>query len=184
MNKINRDKYTIKHSLKRILIKYKLLPCIKAIYEASAFLLPKNEVLCRKILNFYSQFIKKGDLCFDVGAHKGNRAAAFLKIGARVIAVEPQKSCIKFLQSKFGKNPNFVLVGKGLAESEGELTMSICEEADDISTFSEKWKMGRFSQYEWNKKELTQVTTLDNLIKEFGPPIFCKIDVEGFEYQF
>jgi len=183
MNKISEKKYSMKHSLKRLLIKCKLLPCIKPIYEALASLSQKHKAYRRKMLDFYSLFIKKGDLCFDVEAHEGNRTVIFLKLKARVVAVEPQKSCIKSLKSKFGKNPNFVLVGKGLAESEGELTMSICEEADDISTFSEKWKMGRFSQYEWNKKELIQVTTLDNLIKEFGLPEFCKIDVEGFEYQ-
>ncbi len=183
MNKISRERYTIKHSLKRILIKYKLLPCIKAIYETFAFLLPKNEVLSREILNFYSQFIKKGDLCFDVGAHKGNRTAIFLRLGAKVVAVEPQESCVKYLKAKFGEKPNFVLVEKGLAEKEGEFIMSICEEANDISTFSEKWKTGRFSDYKWNKKQLVPVTTLDSLIKEFGLPVFCKIDVEGFEYQ-
>lgn len=137
----------------------------------------------RKMLNFYLQFIKKGDLCFDIGAHKGNRTAIFLKLRARVVAVEPQESCIKYLQSKFGKNPNFVLVEKGLANKEEEFTMSICEKEDSISTFSKKWKTGRLSNYKWNKKKLVQVTTLDALIKEFGLPVFCKIDVEGFEYQ-
>ena len=32
-------------------------------------------------------------------------------------------------------------------------------------------------------KKIIPVTTLDNLIDEFGMPIFCKIDVEGFELQ-
>ena len=27
------------------------------------------------------------------------------------------------------------------------------------------------------------MTTLDNLIKQFGVPDFCKIDVEGYEYD-
>jgi hypothetical protein len=28
-----------------------------------------------------------------------------------------------------------------------------------------------------------EVTTLDELIREYGMPDFCKIDVEGFEYE-
>ena len=132
---------------------------------------------------FYSQFIKPGDLCFDIGAYRGGRTEVFLKFGARVVAVEPQEKCIKYLQKKFGKEPRFTLIGKGISDKEGELTLSICEEADGISTFSDKWKIGRFSNYKWNKKKIVSCTTLDNLIKEFGLPVFCKIDVEGFEFQ-
>jgi FkbM family methyltransferase len=180
-------RHTLKHKLKRILIKTKLLPLVNPVYERIYELFtsfsPKYRDRQRKMLNFYSQFIKKGDLCFDVGAHKGNRTDIFLKLGARVVAIEPQENCIRYLKSKFGRNPNFVIVEKGLSEEEGELTMFICEEADSISTFSEKWKTGRFSDYKWNKKKIVPVTTLDNLIKEFGEPNFCKIDVEGFELR-
>ena len=31
-----------------------------------------------------------GDLVFDIGAHVGDRVAAFRRLGARVVAVEPQ----------------------------------------------------------------------------------------------
>ena len=35
----------------------------------------------------YSRFIKPGDLVFDIGAHVGNRIAAFRRLGALVVAV-------------------------------------------------------------------------------------------------
>ena len=38
----------------------------------------------------YSSFVKRGDLVFDIGAHVGDRVAAFRRLGARVVAVEPQ----------------------------------------------------------------------------------------------
>jgi protein-L-isoaspartate O-methyltransferase len=38
----------------------------------------------------YRQFVKPGDLVFDIGAHVGDRVAAFRRLGARVVAVEPQ----------------------------------------------------------------------------------------------
>lgn len=136
-----------------------------------------------KMLNFYSQFIHKGDLCFDIGAYKGNRTEIFLELGAKVVAVEPQESCIDDLRQKFNKEPRLILVKKGLSDKEGELTLYICEGANTISTFSDEWKRGRFSNCKWNKHELVPVTTLENLIKEFGLPVFCKIDVEGFEFQ-
>ena len=137
----------------------------------------------REMLRFYSRFIHKGDLCFDVGAHTGNRTEIFLRLGAKVIAVEPQEDCINQLRKKFNKEPRLTLVNKGLSDKKGDLTLYICEDATTISTFSDKWKIGRFSNYKWKKTNLVPVTTLDNLIKEFGLPVFCKIDVEGFEFQ-
>jgi len=164
-----------------------LWPLADNIYERiQGILIPlsrKNKISQEKMINFYSQLIKKGDLCFDVGAHMGNRTEVFLKLGARVIAVEPQEKCFKYLENKFGKDPNFILIKKGLSDKEEELPLLVCEEANTISTFSDEWKTGRFSDYKWNKKEIVPCITLDNLIKEFGLPDFCKIDVEGLEYQ-
>jgi len=47
----------------------------------------------RELVQFYAQFIHPGDLCFDIGAHTGERARIFLELGARVVCVEPQRSC-------------------------------------------------------------------------------------------
>ena len=58
----------------------------------------------QKKLKFYSQFIKKGDLVFDVGANLGNRTKIFLKLGARVVAIEPQPFCMSRLKSFYQKN--------------------------------------------------------------------------------
>ena len=35
----------------------------------------------------------------------------------------------------------------------------------------------------WDIQAPTEVTTLDQLLAEFGTPAFCKIDVEGFELE-
>ena len=136
-----------------------------------------------KMVRFYSQFMGEGDLCFDVGAHMGNRAEIFLGTGTKVVAVEPQSDCIDYMKRKFFGNPRITLINKGLSDREGELVFHICEDASTISTFSEKWKTGRFSNYNWNKSKKIPVTTLDALIEKNGLPVFCKIDVEGYEYN-
>jgi len=38
---------------------------------------------------FYSQFIWRTDLCFDIGANISDWSEAFLRLGANVVAVEP-----------------------------------------------------------------------------------------------
>jgi len=41
----------------------------------------------------------------------------------------------------------------------------------------------RFGSENWSKESLVPVTTLDMLIGKYGVPDFCKIDVEGYEYN-
>ena len=48
----------------------------------------------KEALHFYSQFIKKKDLCFDVGTNIGSRTELFLELGAKIICIEPQKACL------------------------------------------------------------------------------------------
>ncbi|HSQ49867.1 MAG TPA: FkbM family methyltransferase [Nitrospiraceae bacterium] len=142
-----------------------------------------KEKLWEETTAFYSQFVKAGDLCFDVGANIGSKTNVLLELGARVVCIEPQPNCVDVLKSKYQKNSSVVIVPKGLAAQPGRRPLSICGAADTISTFSEKWKTGRFCTYAWEPAVDVPVTTLDSLIREFGSPKFCKIDVEGFEYE-
>ncbi|HIJ79556.1 MAG: FkbM family methyltransferase [Desulfobulbaceae bacterium] len=139
----------------------------------------------QKMAGFYGQFVGAGDLCFDVGANIGNRAKIFLALGADVVAVEPQKRCVEFLQAGFGCNPKLHIENLALGDKPGETEMMLSEE-DTLSSLSNEWiesvrASGRFSQYSWNLRQKVEVSTLDLLIEKYGVPVFIKIDVEGFE---
>ena len=45
----------------------------------------------------YRRFVGPGDLAFDIGSHVGDRIGAFRRLGARVIALEPQPDCVRVL---------------------------------------------------------------------------------------
>ena len=139
-----------------------------------------KEIKKRKL--FYNNFLKENDLCFDIGSNIGNRISPLLQIGARVVAVEPQKSCMKILKHKFGKK--ITIVNKGVGEIECVKDFHISN-ASTISSFSEEWiksvKASRFKEYNWNKVVKIEMTTLDKLIELYSTPEFIKIDVEGYE---
>jgi FkbM family methyltransferase len=141
----------------------------------------------QKRIKFYSRFITKGDLCFDIGANIGTRTEAFLELGAVVVAVEPQKKCSQILREKFGDNSKFTLIEKALDSIEGEKEFYISN-AHTLSSMSSEWieyvkKENLFQNSDWNEKTVVCTTTLDFLMATFGCPVFCKIDVEGFEYN-
>lgn len=138
-----------------------------------------------KMISFYSQFIKKGDLVFDIGANIGEFTMNFLRMKVKVVSVEPQLTCLRELYKRFGKNKRVTIVGKALGEKEGISTISICANENSISTLSEKWKKeGRFfKNYKWIINQKVELTTLDYLNESYGLPKFCKIDVEGFEVE-
>ena len=141
----------------------------------------------QKRLEFYSQFIKKGDLVFDVGANIGNRSKIFHRLGAHVVAFEPQNHCADYLEMVFHGLPCFMLERVGLGSAPGEAEMLVSD-ASTISSLSPEWvssvqDSGRFSGHEWNGRQVIRIDTLDNQIKKHGVPVFIKIDVEGFEEQ-
>lgn len=148
------------------------------------YLKPFNGIRLRR---FYSQFINKGDLCFDLGAHLGNRTNAWLKLGAKVVAVEPQPVCINFLEKKFNRNAAFALVSKAVGEKLGTAKFRISSLYPTISTLSTEWEFSKDKRAEtltyWDDEVQVEITTLDILINEYGLPKFCKIDVEDLELE-
>jgi len=129
------------------------------------------------------QLLYNCNLIFDIGANIGFKTRTFLESGARVVCFEPQPECITALQQALGGNEKVTIVAKGIANRSGKMEMAICSEANTISTFSCKWQNGRFSNYSWDKTVEVEVITLNQAIQEFGKPDYCKIDVEGFEYE-
>lgn len=134
---------------------------------------------------FYSRFVGRNDLVFDIGANRGNRIEVFLALGARVVAAEPQPRCIEHLRKVYGRRADVELVEKALGAREGASTMMLSEN-DMISSLNPQWierarASGRFDGYEWNGRVQVDMTTLDGLISNYGTPRFVKIDVEGLE---
>lgn len=148
-------------------------------------LFPEKRNHRKRMIEHYRQFVSQGDLVFDVGANLGERTKVFRALGAKVIAIEPTSYCVNYLKKLFSDDSKVTVVPYALGDNEGAGEISINEKLPVLSTMSSKWSTeSRFSKdYKWERKETITITTMDNLIQQYGIPSFCKIDVEGFELQ-
>lgn len=136
---------------------------------------------------FYASIVKPGELVFDIGAHVGSRSSTLLKLGAKVVAVEPQPAFADFIESRFaGALTGFERVAVG--RSAGQIDLLISSRHPTVTSISSRFvetvKQSKgFSQVVWDRKVTVPMVTLDHLVGKYGLPAFCKIDVEGAEAE-
>ncbi len=131
-------------------------------------------------------FIKPGDLVFDVGAHVGDRTGSALRLGASVVALEPQPHVFRALRLLYGRNPKVRLVQAAAGEASGQVYMHVNSANPTVSTVASDFIASAdgaegWAEQVWDQRILVDVTTLDQLIETHGCPDFVKIDVEGHE---
>jgi len=149
-------------------------------------------------LEFYRGFLSgfhEGDLIFDVGANNGTKTDVFLRLGARVVSIDPDEINQSILRDKFLRyrlTPKpVVIVGKALSDKSTIETMWIDGPGSAVNTLSRKWAdtlkshKDKFEHEHFgldfaHRKEV-ETTTLEELILAQGLPFFVKIDVEGYE---
>ena len=136
----------------------------------------------------YRGFVRHGDLVFDIGAHVGDRVASFRRLGARIVAVEPQPALVGMLRLFYGRRSDVAIEAIAVGRAAGTTSMMINTDNPTVSTASRAfvdaardapgWETQR-----WTRSVPVRVTTLDALIGKHGEPAFIKIDVEGFEEE-
>jgi FkbM family methyltransferase len=136
----------------------------------------------------YRRFVSPGDLVFDVGAHVGDRVAAFRRLGARVIAVEPQPALRWSLKLLHGRDRAVIIEACALGRAEGTIELKLNLDNPTVSTASSDFIRAAAGAPGWEGQAWTAtaavpMTTLDALIARHGTPAFIKIDVEGFEAE-
>jgi FkbM family methyltransferase len=136
----------------------------------------------------YADFVRPGDLVFDVGAHVGDRVRTFRRLGARVVAVEPQPALAKVLRLFYGRDPLVKIEAAAVGRQVGTTELSLNVQNPTVSTASSDFiaaarNAAGWQDQQWTKRIRVPVTTLDALIDAHGTPSFIKIDVEGFEAE-
>ncbi|MDR5897969.1 FkbM family methyltransferase [Halomonas vilamensis] len=139
----------------------------------------------RGLKKLYQPFLSPGALAFDIGAHLGDRSAAFHALGAHVVALEPHPLLARWCRRMIGDGVTLLPLAAGKTPGHAELAINPANLT--VSTLADQWReqIGRhnagFAHLSWGERERVDVTTLDALIAQYGEPAFIKIDVEGFE---
>jgi FkbM family methyltransferase len=136
----------------------------------------------------YGRFVRPDDLVFDIGAHVGDRVASFRRLGARVVAAEPQPAAVKVLRLFYGRSRDVTIEAVAVGRASGTISIMINPDNPTVSTASNDIVRAARNAPGWEAQRWTRtirapVTTLDSLIARHGVPAFIKIDVEGFECE-
>lgn len=135
---------------------------------------------------------RPGMVVFDIGANQGYKTDIFLKLGARVVAVDPDETNQAILNEKYRRfrlAPKPVdLVPKAVSDAVAVKTLWVDAPGSAKNTLSTKWvdslkqdaqRFGR--RLEFSSRKEVETTTIEELGRIYGDPFFIKIDVEGYE---
>ena len=134
----------------------------------------------------YFRFVTPGALAFDIGSHVGDRIGSFRRLGARVVALEPQPLCARVIREIYAGDEGVTLIEAACGDRPGHLTLRINSANPTVSTASADFigatdGAGGWEGQVWDAEVEVLCTTLDALIARYSRPAFAKIDVEGFE---
>jgi FkbM family methyltransferase len=119
-------------------------------------------------------------LVYDVGMNNGDDSHYYLAKGYSVIGIEADPELARSCRERFASEiacgkMNVLNIGVGLAE--GHFKFYVNRRLNTLSTFSHR----ELDSGEWDVEHV-EMKRLSSVIREFGDPLYIKIDVEHYDH--
>jgi FkbM family methyltransferase len=134
-------------------------------------------VLTIKICSFAA--MKQDNLIFDIGMHKGEDTAYYLRQGFNVVAVEANPILAEFCKKKFKTAINdnrLTIVNAGISDREGDLPFYVNHYCSEWSSFDREIGTRNDTKHEVIN---IQCIRTSSLFAKYGIPHYMKVDIEG-----
>lgn len=131
------------------------------------------------LMMYGDQFIKKGDVCIDVGANQGIYTLAFSSMvgeSGTIISIEPQKYAIEKINRfiDLNKFAQPIIINAALSDKEGIATLDMSKGSGYASIVR---NFGKKDTIDVKTRTLDSII-IDNNLSELD---FIKMDIEGAE---
>jgi FkbM family methyltransferase len=89
--------------------------------------------------HLYGRFVRPNDLVFDIGAHVGDRVGTFRRLGARVLAVEPQPALVRTLRLLYGRDRDVIIAATAVGRRPGTVVLKLNIDNPTVATASDEF---------------------------------------------
>ena len=124
----------------------------------------------------------KENLIFDIGLHKGEDTAHYIKEGYNVLAVEANPVLVNYCKQKFEneiKSNRLTIINAGIADETGVLPFYVNLYSSEWSSFDKA--IGTRNNTRFETINVPCIRT-KSLFKEYGIPYYMKVDIEGNDF--
>jgi FkbM family methyltransferase len=124
------------------------------------------------------------DLIIDVGMHKGEDTAFYLRKGFKVVAIEANPDLARAAEERFAPqvaSGDLKILNVAISDSRGTARFAVCDEVSVWGSLSPDFiSRNEAHGMHYRHVEVPSVP-FDEVLREVGVPYYLKIDIEGFD---
>jgi FkbM family methyltransferase len=123
-------------------------------------------------------------LVFDIGMHRGEDTAFYLSRGFRVVGAEANTALVRGLEDRFRaeiRAGRVVVLPVAIGPRAGRMRFAVASGATVFSTGDPGFReLAQRHGVEFESVDV-EMTTIGDVIAEYGTPYFMKVDIEGMD---
>jgi FkbM family methyltransferase len=120
------------------------------------------------------------DLIYDIGLHKGEDAAFYLRKGFRVIGVEANPDLVQETNQRFLGNDRITILNGAIERGTGIVTF-FRDKSSVWGTLDPAWAQRNVDLGSSHDTISVPILSIREVFEKFGVPYYLKLDIEGRE---